>query len=672
MRSELSVELQRMRWRSPADAAATAVAAGIAGVIGRKYESPEIGDTAVIGNGHGRLAVFGPDGNVCSWNVPFGHGVPVCNGLYDGTEDTAFRLGVAGQDRPTDMRLKANSATLVSTWTSPTGQARERAVMVGSPTTPDGNQLVRRLTCDRGSITATLDFRLRYGHAGEQPVQWTVLRSGRGFTEYVATVGNVKMFFTTNMHLTFGEGGTSVRGSLPLKAKKSAFFAVGGHDSLSPRTDKEAKRLIVESEKGWLKYVQSLRNLRGKYAGIAIQSAINLRLLGYGDGGSFYAAATRSLPEDDPRLGLAVRCWDYLKDWERDAGLTVLSLTDAGDQKVLLARYRWYKKLHDIRHRLAIMHEVDGGNVADNGEIIIPGIGHRGSVYRVGNGAGDQKQHDWTSYAAEVCYRLALQGLIDLEFVASLAEQARDAMFKPCSGVWEIRPAENQENGAKLRVYASAQILNGQALAYFSKIFEMAGEQDKAREYKALAAKVMPWVRDNCVKRGVIVAAPDVPVLDSSILLAFMQAPDMFESGDEELVRATALAIDEPHTTAGPLKGLRVGKGHVRYHAAEFQDGISLAEEGLFNNITGWLAIVFLQLGMLQRAETLMGELMGTFNRVRQASEENTPGGRALGNLNQAYVYQAVIWFALLWEVIMAELEKAQAAEAASRTSRAA
>ncbi|NDU74943.1 hypothetical protein GWI34_20260 [Actinomadura sp. DSM 109109] len=669
MQSDLS-EL-RKRWRNTAEAAATAVDAGIAGILGIKYTSPDIGDTAVIGNGHGRLAVFGPDGNVCSWNVPFGHGVPVVNNLYDGSEVTAFRLGVAGEERPTDIRFRANTATLVSTWTSRKGQAREEAVMVGSPTTPDGNQLVRRLTCEKGSVTATLNFRLRYGHAGEQPVQWTVLRSGRGYSEYVATVGNMKMFFTTNMRLTFGEDGTSVRGSLPLKAKKSAFFAVGGHDSLSPRTVKEVKRLFVESEDGWLKYVQSLRNLRGKYAGIAIRSAINLRLLGYGNGGSFYAAATRSLPEDDPLHDLAVRCWDYLKDWERDGVLTVLSLTDAGDPKVLLARYEWYKKLHDIRHRLAIMHEVDGGNVASDGEIVIPGLGYRGSLYRVGNGAGDQDQNDRLVYVAEVCYRLALQGLIDLKFVVALAEQAKAIMFKPCSGVWEIRPEDDQKNGAKLRIYASAQILNGQALAYFSKIFEMAGEQDRARECKALAAKVMPWVRDNCVRHGVIMAAPDMPVLDSSILLAFMQAPDVIESRDAELVRATALAIDEPSTTVGPFKGLRIGKGHVRYHAAEFQDGVSLAEEGLFNNITGWLAIVFLQLGMHQRAETLMRELLGTFNRVGQASEENTPGGRALGNLNQAYVYQAVIWFALLFEAVTAEMEEeAQAAEAVSHTSR--
>ncbi|GAA2302818.1 glycoside hydrolase family 15 protein [Actinomadura luteofluorescens] len=670
MRSELSVQLLRMRWRRPADVAATAVAGGLAGVIGRKYESPDIGDTAVGGNGHGRIVVFGPDAGVESWNVPFAHGVPVCNGLYDGAVKTAFRLGLDGENRPTDIRFEATSTTLVSTWTSSTGQARERAVVVGSPTTSDGNQLVRLLTCEQGSVTATLEFRLRYGHAGEEPVQWTLLRSGRGFREYMAIVGNEKMFFTTNMRLTFEDGATSVRGVLPLKAGRSAFFAVGGPDSLSPRSVKEAKRLFDKSEKGWLRYVQSLGNLRGKYAAIALRSAINLRLLGFGDGGSFYAAATRSLPEDDPLLGPAVRCWDYLKDWERDAGLTVLSLTDAGDQKVLLARYRWYKRLHDIRRKLAIMHEVDGGNVADRGENVIFGVGHRGSVYRVGNGAGDQEQYDVASYSAEVLYRLALQGVIDLELVVALAEQAKAAMFRPCSGVWEIRPAENQEDGAKLQVYASAQILNGQAMAYFSKIFEMAGEKDKAREYKALAAAVMPWVRDNCVRHGVIVAAPDMPVLDSSILLAFMQAPDMFESRDEQLVRATALAIDEPHTTAGPFRGLRVGKGHVRYHANEFQDGISLDEEGLFNNITGWLAIVFLQLGMLQRAETLMRELMGTFNRVGQASEESTPGGRALGNLNQAYVYQAVIWFALLFEAVMAEFEEAQAAEAVSRTGR--
>ncbi|MEV0660245.1 glycoside hydrolase family 15 protein [Actinomadura luteofluorescens] len=667
MRSALTIKGLRKRWRVSDEAALAAVALGATGTTSPKYRSPDLGDTAVLGNAHGRIAVMGYDGNVVSWNVPFAHGVPVCNDLHDGPEETAFWLGLDGASRPGKPVFKSNSNTLVSRWRSRTGRAEERTVMVGSPTGPDGNQLLRQLTCKGGRVTAAFRLRLRYGHMGEKPVVWTLQRYGGGFREYTAMAGNTKLFLTTNMELRLSEDGNSLTGTMALKTGESAFISVGGHDCRSPRDVAEVESLFDETEDGWQKWVQTLRFRSGKYAEVGVRSAINLRILGYGDGGSFYAAATRSLPEDDPLLGLAVRCWDYLKDWERDAVLTILSLTDAGDKKVLRARYEWYKRLHDIRHRLSIMHEVDGGDVAGPGEVVIPGVGHRGSVYRVGNGAGDQEQHDWTSYSAEVLYLMALQGEIDLELTVALAEQTMAAVFKPCSGVWEIRPAENEENGAKLRVYASAQILAGQALIYFSKIFKIAGEEDRARECKALAAKIMPWVRETCVKHGVIVAAPDMPVLDSSILLAFMQAPDMFESRDEQLmqlVRATALAIDTPHTARRPIKGLRVGKGHRRYNADQFSDGISTEEEGLFTNITGWLAITFLQLGMIRRAESLMGELLASFNHVGQASEEQTPDGRALGNLNQAYVYQAVVWFVLLHQAVMADQEEARATAA--------
>ncbi|NYD48577.1 GH15 family glucan-1,4-alpha-glucosidase [Actinomadura luteofluorescens] len=672
MRSALTIKELRKRWRVSDDAALAAAALGANGIVGPKYTSPDIGATAVLGNAHGRIAVVRTDrteryGDIVSWNVPFGHGVPVCNGLYDGPEDTTFWLGLDGVSRPGEPVFKPNSNTLVSRWRSRTGRAEERTVMVGSPTGSDGNQLLRQLTCKGGRVTAAFRIRLRYGHMGEKSVVWTLNRHGGGYWEYTAMAGNTKLFLTTNVEPSLSEGGGVLTGTMALKTGESAFVSVGGHDCLSPRNVEEANRLFDETEDGWHKWVQTLRFRSGKYAEVGVRAAINLRILGYGDGGSFYAAATRSLPEDDPRHGLAVRCWDYLKDWERDAVLTILSLTDAGDQKVLRARYQWYKKLHDIRHRLSIMHEVDGGNVASLGEVVIPGVGYRGSIYRVGNGAGDQEQHDWTSYAAEVHYLMALQGEIDLERTAALAEQTMAALFKPCSGVWEIRPAENQENqenGAKLRIYASVQILAGQALIRFAEIFEIAGMMDRARECRARAAEVMPWVRKNCVKHGVIVAAPDMPVLDSSILLAFMQAPDMFESTDEKLVRATALAIDTPHTARRPIKGLRVGKGHRRYNADQFSDGISTEEEGNFTNITGWLAIVFLQLGMIRRAESRMGELLASFNRVEQSSEEQWPDGLALGNLNQAYVYQAVIWFVLLYQAIMADQEEARTAEA--------
>ncbi|MGI5418775.1 glycoside hydrolase family 15 protein [Actinomadura luteofluorescens] len=671
MYSDLSLKRLRERRPRPADVAATAVAAGVTGVLGRKYKSPDLGDTAVLGNGHGRIVVVGPDGNLVSWNVPFAHGVPVCNDLYDGPEETSFRLGLDGVSRPGKPVFKSNSNTLVSRWRSRTGQAEEQTVVVGAPMGSDGNQVLRKITCTRGRVTAALRLRLRYGHKGEQPVKWTVLRYGAGFTEYTAMAGNTKLFFTTNMALRLSEDGASVSGTLDLEVGETAFISVGGHDSRSPRDVTEVENLFDETEDGWRRWVQSLQFRPGKYARIGVRSAINLRILGFGEGGSFYAAATRGLPEDDPLHQLAVRCWDYLKDWERDSVLSVLSLTDAGDPQVLLERYRWYRKLHDIRYKLAIMHEVDGHDVARLGEHIIDGVGYRGSLYRVGNGAGDQSQHDVAVYSAEVFYRLALQGVFDLELMTPVAEQAKAAMFKPCSGVWEIRPEKGKngkkgkKGGAKLRVYASAQILNGQALLLFSKVFDLMGETDKAREFAALAAQVMPWVRRECVSNGVIVAAPDMPVLDSSILLAFIMAPDMFEPSDKPLVAATAFAIDMPHTTPGPIQGLRVGKGHRRYNAGQFNDGISMEEEGLFTNVTGWLAIVFLQLGMTSHAETLMGELMASFNRVEQAAEEKTPEGRALGNLNQAYVYQAVIWFVLLYQAIMAEQEEARAAEAA-------
>ncbi|WP_433467332.1 glycoside hydrolase family 15 protein [Spirillospora sp. CA-128828] len=596
----------------------------------------------------GELALLDRRGNVTSWCLPDANGVPVTHELYDAEWRTAFRLGLDDKEFPVSRRMQDTSHTLVSTWSTRTGLARERAWMVGSPRSSVHGQMARLLQCERGTVNARLDLLLRYGHKGEQPVRWTVLRSREGRLEAMAKVGSMKLFLVTNMALTpeSGDDLTSVTGHLALKDGEIAYVWLGWMDDPSPATVEDVERLLKESEEGWFEWVQELEIPDNEYASLVRACAILLRGLGH-RAGSFYAAASRSLPEDDPReVSVPKRTWDYLYHWLRDGGLTVSTLDSLGDREVLPAIVRWYNNLPDLRHKAKIMYGPYGEDVALRGEHIVTGLGHRGSIFRHGNGAGDQEQHDRWVYPLEHLWRLAKRGTFDLGLTQALADQAAEALFQPCSGVWEVR----RQAGEDLVVYASAQVLVAQALYFAARIFKMAGKDEEANRYAKLGAKVKPWLLNECVRDGVIMAAPNLLVLDSSILLAMLMAQDVFnfdDPADKELARATVYAIDAPDDERDPLRGLRVGDGHVRYHADQFDDGISPDKEARFTNVTGWVGRTFLRLHEVERADEVMGELVAGRNDVGMFTEERTVYGRGIANADQAYPLQEVITFHL-------------------------
>ncbi|WP_168221052.1 glycoside hydrolase family 15 protein [Actinomadura sp. WMMA1423] len=608
-------------------------------------KSPDIRDLAVLANGLGEG--FLVDRRSCVVAAGFGDadGVPMITALYDAPWKTGLRLALEDREFPANRRYEDLSHTLVSTWVSKTGTAREQALMVGSPGSSNFGQMVRLLTCERGSVKARLDLALCYGYRGEQPLVWTVTEFRLG--EYIVAEAEVegrKLVFATNMELEFDDGMTSVTGRLALEAEGKAWIWLGWRDNPVPRSDEEIEQLVRESDDGWARWVQTLDRIPdNETASDMTRWAILLRGLGH-RAGTFFAAFGRSLPEDIPDwLRQAIRTWDYFFHWLRDGGLTVSILDDLGDREVLRDIVEWYKSIPDFGTDTKIMYGPRGENVAQQGEHIVPELGYRGSIFRYGNGAGDQDQHDRWVYPLEHLWRATQRGMLDPELqclVVGLAEQAARAAFKACSGVWEVR----RQAGESFVVYASAQLLNAQALHFAAKIFESLGWEFMARKYRKLAKKVKRWVLKNCVHKGVIVAAPGLNVLDSSILLAFLMGQDVFnldDPSDRRLVEATVRAIDAPSDDpSNPFQGLRIGPGHVRYHAASFGDGITSEEEGTFNNVTGWVAQVFLRLGELERADAVMADLLLGRNDLGMWSEELMVQGNLrlhLGNPDQGY-----------------------------------
>ncbi|SNR51226.1 glycoside hydrolase family 15 protein [Actinomadura mexicana] len=614
------------------------------------WRSPPIRDLAVLANGLGEGALVDRRSNVIAWGLPDANDVPVITALYDPSWKTGLRLALEDKEFPTNRRYEDLSHTLVSTWATQTGTAREQALMVGSPGSSNFGQMVRLLTCERGSVTARLDLNLCHGYRGEQPLVWIIRQLRPGYTVAEAEVGGRKLVLATNMALEFDDGMTSLTGRLTLEAGKKAWIWLGWRDNHVPMSDKDIEHLVMESDDGWATWVQTLDKIPDNdTASDMTRWAILLRGLGH-RAGTFFAAFGRSLPEDVPNwLRRAIRVWDYLYHWMRDGGLTVSTLDDLGDREVLPAVLEWYRSNPSVFLGTKIMYGPNGEDVAQQGEHIVPELGYRGSLFRYGNGAGNQKQHDRWVYPLDHLWRGTQRGMLDRgleDLVLCLAEQAAQARFKPCSGVWEVR----RQDGEAFVVYASAQLLNAQALIFAAKIFESLGLKFMAHKYREMANEVKAWVLENCVHNGVIVAAPGLNVLDSSILLAFIMGQDVFnldDPSDRQLVEATLRAIDAPSDDpSNPIQGLRVGRGYVRYHTASFGDGITSDEEGTFNNVTGWVAQVFLRLGKLERADAVMADLLLGQNDLGMWSEE-LMGNLHLGNPDQAYVYITALAYGL-------------------------
>ncbi len=120
-------------------------------------------------------------------------------------------------------------------------------------------------------------------------------------------------------------------------------------------------------------------------------------------------------------------------------------------------------------------------------------------------------------------------------------------------------------------------------------------------------------------------------VLDASLLLAVLLR---FLPADDERIRATVLAIAEELTEHGMVR---------RYPVGETDDGVG-GGEGTFVMCSFWLVSALVEIGEIDRAETLLHLLLTRASPLGLYAEQLDPdSGRLLGNFPQAFSHLALI-----------------------------
>src|SRR5690349_8452371 len=153
--------------------------------------------------------------------------------------------------------------------------------------------------------------------------------------------------------------------------------------------------------------------------------------------------------------------------------------------------------------------------------------------------------------------------------VQDQVECAARVWHDPDQGIWEARGAP--------RHYVSSKLMCWVAMDRAAKLAGIAGENDRAAEWAAVADEIRADILELGVDaRGVLRQHYETDSLDASALLAALFG---FLPADDECLRATVLAIADELTEGGYV---------LRYRTEETDDGLA-GREGTFLICSFWL-----------------------------------------------------------------------------------
>ena len=327
--------------------------------------------------------------------------------------------------------------------------------------------------------------------------------------------------------------------------------------------------------------------------------------------GAVVAAPTTSLPEAPG----ADRQFDYRFTWLRDASLGISVAALLGHRTAAERYLRFVVGLNaDGGVPTSPVTDVRGRRVPEEREV--EGVaGWAGSrPIRVGNGAGDQVQHDALGLVLEgISVHLQTGASLDDDtwtLVRATADRAASAGQEPTSGIWELRQP---------RDLVSADI--GRWICLDRAIWITRGWRPLARRRhwkrarQEIRQRVLSAIDDD---GGLPQAYGGDPAPDASALMAVVFG--MLARSDpraERLVRAT---ID------------RLGTGPYLYRYEPGGDDGFNGKEGVFLPVCWWVVSALATVGRVEEARLRADELCARLPRLL-AEEVDPHAGESLGNV---------------------------------------
>jgi alpha,alpha-trehalase len=396
-----------------------------------------------------------------------------------------------------------------------------------------------------------------------------------------------------------------------------------------PTNDLTPSSLLTVTQTYWHEWVSPpeapLRRVAARWQPWVERSELVLKLLSYGDLGSFVAAPTTSLPEwpGGPRN------WDYRYVWLRDAAFTTQVFLLLGHIKEARAYLGWaFDRASQVAadEELQPLYTVDGG--APPPEIELPHFeGYRGSrPVRIGNGARGQRQLD---IYGEILDAVLILERLDPAFVRDhwatiehLAQRVVALWGLPDAGMWEERGAPAHHVHSKLMCWVALD----RAIQLAQKFGRIENVDRWTRVAEEIRAAILSRGYDD--KLGSFVKAFDRPVLDANTLRVGLVG---FLPPTDSRVLGTVAAVERV-----------LGQGPF---LKRYQDNDGLAgPEGNFLLCSFWLVESLAKSGQRDRALQHWRTLLDVAGPLLLFSEEYDPASnQPLGNYPQAFTHIGVL-----------------------------
>lgn len=491
-----------------------------------------------------------------------------------------------------------------------------------------GKELIRNVSCVRGSLTFTMQCRPRFNY-GRSPHHVTK-ESDKSFL--LQSLGDDKILLRLQSTVPLTQEDNDISATFTLKSGEHAIFMLEClSETNEPRSDLEifADKSLYDTINYWKDWISRCQ-YKGRWMEIVNRSALVLKLMTSKRYGSIVAAPTFGLPEE---IG-GVRNWDYRYTWIRDASFTVYALLKLGYKKEAREFMQWVERqCNDIGEagNLSLMYGTDGRK-----DLFEESLDHlegykQSKPVRIGNAAYTQIQLDIYGELLDAVYLFNKHAEpISYDFWRNISRQVDWVCHNWQSedeGIWEVR------GGKKEFLYS--RMMCWVALDRAIKIAE-AHSYPLTPKWREERDKIFYSIHNDFWNDDIkaFVQYKGAETVDAATLLM-------------PLIRFIGPTDPRWLSTLKRIEEELVSDSLVyRYRMNEKLDGLT-GGEGTFSMCTFWYVECLSRAGQLNKARLFFEKMLGYANHVGLYAEMLGVQGEHLGNFPQAFTHLGLITAAL-------------------------
>lgn len=491
-----------------------------------------------------------------------------------------------------------------------------------------GKELIRTVSCVRGTLAFKLECRPRFNYARTvhrlqqiNPYELLFITDG---------INGLTLRLRSTIPLEVQGSDVSVNFILSIGEKATFILEhVTDQESIQTPVDQFADKSLFSTISYWKEWISQSR-YNGRWTEIVNRSALVLKLMTSRKYGSIIASPTFGLPEE---IG-GVRNWDYRYTWIRDASFTIYALLKLGYKKEAREFMQWVERqCNDIDQagNLSLMYGIDGRK-----DLLELELDHlegycKSRPVRIGNGAHNQMQLDIYGELLDAVYLFDKYAEpISYEFWLNITKQVNwvsKNWHHEDEGIWEVRGGRKEFLYSRVMCWVA--IDRGIKIAEsHSYPLNPVWREERDKIFESIHRDF--WNP----KLKAFVQYKGAETVDASALL--MPIIRFIGPTDPKWL-STLKAIEDELVSDSMV---------YRYRPDEKFDGLT-GGEGTFSMCTFWYVECLSKAGQLSKARLFFEKMLGYANHVGLYAEMLGVQGEHLGNFPQAFTHLGLITAAL-------------------------